>query len=256
MATKGLVILFCLLSYAAAQRWRSDGRCGPNYPAPDANPGECNPNAVDHCCSEWGWCGRETTHCICSRCVDYSLTAGGSSSGGSTSLVTSGSCPRIVTKSEWGSRATNWNVMLNLPVPKVVIHHSAGATCSTQSTCSAQVRNIQSYHMDGRGYSDIGYNFLVGNDGNVYEGRGWDRRGAHALNVNSESIGICFMGDFTGQKPTAAAIAAAKSLISCGVSLGKIRSAYSLYGHRDVGSTACPGNLLYDDVKSWGRYVG
>ncbi|CAH1239593.1 Hypp5851 [Branchiostoma lanceolatum] len=105
MATKGLVILFCLLSYVSAQRWRSDGRCGPNYPAPDANPGECNPNAVYN-------------------------KAGGSSSGGSTSLVSSGSCPRIVTKSEWGSRATNYNVMLNLPVPKA---STPGAQTSTGS---------------------------------------------------------------------------------------------------------------------------
>jgi peptidoglycan recognition protein len=31
-----------------------------------------------------------------------------------------------------------------------------------------------------QGWSDIGYNFIVGEDGNVYEGRGWTKVGAHA----------------------------------------------------------------------------
>ncbi|XP_078592912.1 peptidoglycan-recognition protein SC2-like isoform X1 [Branchiostoma floridae x Branchiostoma japonicum] len=252
MATNGLVVLFCLLSYAAAQRWRSDGRCGPNYPAPSANPGECNPNSADPCCSAWGWCGHESGHCDCSTCADYSGTAGGSVPSGSLS----GSCPRIVTRAEWGARYSSWVQYISRPVPKVVIHHSTGGTCSDQTACSAKVRGFQNYHMDSNGWGDIGYNFLVGNDGNVYEGRGWDQVGAHAYGQNSVSIGICFIGEFTNQKPNSAAITAAKSLISCGISLGKISSSYSLYGHRDVGSTACPGNKLYDDIKNWGRYVG
>jgi hypothetical protein len=39
---------------------------------------------------------------------------------------------------------------------------------------------------------------VVGEDGNVYEGRGWDNWGAHAPAYNSKSIGICIIGDFTG----------------------------------------------------------
>jgi len=65
---------------------------------------------------------------------------------------------------------------------------------------------------------DIGYNFLVGEDGNVYEGRGWDIVGAHAKNYNAESIGITFIGTFTNRIPNSVAINAAKQLISCGVS--------------------------------------
>lgn len=43
--------------------------------------------------------------------------------------------------------------------------------------------------MDVNGWSDIGYNFVVGEDGLVYEGRGWSTVGAHAPNFNSNSIG-------------------------------------------------------------------
>jgi peptidoglycan recognition protein len=59
------------------------------------------------------------------------------------------------------------------------------------------VQGFQDYHMDSNGWSDIGYNFLVGGDGNIYEGRGWERVGAHAPGYNSNSMGICFIGSFT-----------------------------------------------------------
>jgi hypothetical protein len=42
--------------------------------------------------------------------------------------------------------------------------------------------------------------FLVGQDGNVYEGRGWDNMGAHAQGeFNPISHGICFIGSFQGE---------------------------------------------------------
>lgn len=53
--------------------------------------------------------------------------------------------------------------------------------------------------MDDRQWFDIGYNFVIGEDGNVYEGRGWDYVGAHAPGYNTQSIGICVIGDFSGE---------------------------------------------------------
>jgi N-acetylmuramoyl-L-alanine amidase len=53
--------------------------------------------------------------------------------------------------------------------------------------------------MDTNGWNDIGYNFVVGEDGNIYEGRGWSNQGAHAANWNSISIGIAIIGDFTSK---------------------------------------------------------
>lgn len=44
----------------------------------------------------------------------------------------------------------------------------------------------------------LSYSFAIGGDGNIYEGRGWNRTGAHAKGWNSKSIGIVFIGDFTG----------------------------------------------------------
>lgn len=38
------------------------------------------------------------------------------------------------------------------------------------------------------------YNFLVGGDGLIYEGRGWGKKGAHTFGFNSQSVGIAFIG--------------------------------------------------------------
>lgn len=104
-----------------------------------------------------------------------------------------------MSRAEWNARAPTEINYRAVPVPFALIHHTAGTACSTQADCSQQARNVQSYEMDVKGYSDISYSFLVGEDGNVYEGRGWDRVGGHATGHNTDSIGICFFGTFTGK---------------------------------------------------------
>ena len=60
----------------------------------------------------------------------------------------------------------------------------------------------------------------------MYEGRGWDRVGAHASGYNSLSIGIAFIGTFTNRKPNTAALNAAKQLICSGVSKVRFRRSF------------------------------
>ena len=69
----------------------------------------------------------------------------------------------------------------------------------------AECRAIQNYHMDSNGWSDIGYSFLIGGDGNVYEGRGWNKVGAHTYGFNDVGYGIDFIGTFIDHNPTSAA---------------------------------------------------
>ncbi|KAF2891552.1 hypothetical protein ILUMI_14621, partial [Ignelater luminosus] len=95
----------------------------------------------------------------------------------------------------------------------------------------------------------------VGEDGNVYEGRGWGKTGAHAPDFNSKSIGICVIGTFTSKLPNAVALKAVKDLISCGVSQGKIKTGYKLLGHRQAKATECPGNKFYEEIKTWPNWT-
>lgn len=104
------------------------------------------------------------------------------------------------------------------------------------------------------GWSDIGYSFLVGEDGRIYEGRGWDRVGAHTKGYNSVALALSFMGSYMTHNPGSAALDAASAWLSCAVSKGMITSSYKLYGHRDAGSTDCPGDSLYALIRTWSHY--
>nr|QZM06961.1 peptidoglycan recognition protein 2 [Sepioteuthis lessoniana] len=157
----------------------------------------------------------------------------------------------VVTRAEWGASPPKEIVSIPMPVDIVFIHHTAMDYCYNISSCSAEMRKIQDFHMIDRGWFDIGYNYLVGEDGRVYEGRGWDREGAHTKGYNRVAVAISVMGDFTSRIPNQKALSAVQNLILCGVEQNKISENYSLFGHRDVRNTACPGDSFYRLIHSW-----
>ncbi|XP_060064599.1 peptidoglycan recognition protein 1-like [Ylistrum balloti] len=164
-------------------------------------------------------------------------------------------CPRIVTREEWGARLPSHTIGHLPEIPQYVfIHHGAGSRCHSEDECAAKVRSYQEFHMVTRGWWDIGYSFVVGEDGNVYEARGWDKIGAHTYGRNTVGIGISVIGDFRTQIPDDAALHAVIQLIACGLNTGKIQTNYIIQGHCDVVPTECPGNAFLDIIKSWPHY--
>lgn len=94
----------------------------------------------------------------------------------------------IVTRSAWNARKP-------LSVMKVAWSRRTGFMVHYSGADKDQtVRSIQDHCMDTRGFSDIDYNFLVRDDGTIYEGRGWDNRGSHCLDENTPNIGVCAIG--------------------------------------------------------------
>ncbi|KAJ8955322.1 hypothetical protein NQ318_003415 [Aromia moschata] len=164
-------------------------------------------------------------------------------------------CPQIISRSSWGAKSPRSKLSLRVnPPPWVVVHHSDTPSCTSRSACESRVKNIQSYHMDNRQWADIGYNFLIGGDGNIYEGRGWGVYGAHVPKYNSKSIGICLIGNFQASSPPSNQMEALKQLIECGEETGKLASNYHVIGHRQGGSTTCPGNSLYNKITTFSRW--
>lgn len=145
----------------------------------------------------------------------------------------------------------------------IIVHHSAGSNATTNYT--EEVRNIYLLHTQINGWNDVGYNFLIGRDGVVYEGRdgqglmdGDNVLGAHFCSQNSGTMGICLMGNFNDVQPSAASIAALDQLIGwklkkeglqpigMAVHPGSAKQLNLISGHRDgVCATECPGNNLY-----------
>ncbi|XP_004481590.1 peptidoglycan recognition protein 1 [Dasypus novemcinctus] len=161
----------------------------------------------------------------------------------------------IVSRTEWKAQPSKCTQSLKLPVRYVVVSHTAGATCNTPALCQQQARNVQHYHARTLGWCDVGYNFLIGEDGFVYEGRGWNTKGAHTGRTwNPISIGISFMGNYMERVPPAQAIQAAQSLLACGVAQGALSPNYEVKGHRDVQQTLSPGDRLYEIIQKWPHY--
>ncbi|MBO0934301.1 N-acetylmuramoyl-L-alanine amidase [Fibrella aquatilis] len=146
----------------------------------------------------------------------------------------------------------------------VVVHHSAGS--NTVADYAEEVRNIYLLHTQTNGWNDVGYNFLVGQNGLIYEGRdgqgiidGDNVLGAHFCSQNSGTMGICLMGNFNDGQPNAASLTVLEQLIgwklkkegitdpnarATHASSGKVLNLIS--GHRDGScATECPGENLY-----------
>ncbi|XP_055948297.1 peptidoglycan-recognition protein 2-like isoform X2 [Argiope bruennichi] len=82
----------------------------------------------------------------------------------------------IISRSQWSARPPSQRNSIKRPVKHVIIGHTVTPQCPNKEACSAQMRNMQNHHIN-LGWGDIGYNFVIGGDGRVYEGAGWTKEG-------------------------------------------------------------------------------
>lgn len=147
---------------------------------------------------------------------------------------------RYVEREGWGGQIVS-NVQYLDPrrVDRIFLHHTTG---EQRADKAAWVRAIQRFHIESRGWSDIAYNLLVDADGVCYVGRGLGRTGAHTRGYNSTSVAIAYLGDGSQDVPAAATRAIRRAVEDCDLWFGR---ELPVFGHRDVGNTACPGDVLY-----------
>ncbi|XP_038059250.1 peptidoglycan-recognition protein SC2-like [Patiria miniata] len=160
----------------------------------------------------------------------------------------------FVSRSDWSARSPSSTTAMSGTPDYTVVHHTATGSCSTTQTCSANMVTFQRYHMDTNDWDDIGYNFVIGGDGKVYVGRGWGTVGAHAPGYNFNSVGIAIIGNYGSSLPSSGVLCALRQLMECGVELGNLPSSYKMKAHRDVRTTECPGDALYNEIKTWSHY--
>ena len=95
---------------------------------------------------------------------------------------------------------------------------------------------------------------MIGEDRRVYEGRGWNKVGAHTFGWNKVSVSFAFMGNFHDKEADPLAIVALKGIISYGVSQGLLSTDYKMYGHRDARPTIGPGDKLYSQIQTFDHF--
>ncbi|MCL5883498.1 MAG: N-acetylmuramoyl-L-alanine amidase [Actinobacteria bacterium] len=178
--------------------------------------------------------------------------------------------PAIISRAQWGANEAymTWPPEYSQP-KKIVIHHTV--TMNGDPDPAATIRTIYYYHAVSLGWGDIGYNFLIDQQGRIYQGRSGGNGviGAHALGWNEGTIGISVLGNYSQTDINGAIYNAMVSLIIWKANLNNIDpngSGYFEYyagcnggcnptgiyapnivGHRDLAGnyTECPGNYLY-----------
>ncbi|MER7759493.1 peptidoglycan-binding protein [Streptomyces sp. NPDC097619] len=153
---------------------------------------------------------------------------------------------KIISRAQWGAKPWNGTpaTIALARRTEFFVHYDGGEPI--KRTGYAIMRAIESTHLS-QGWAGVGYNFVVDQAGNVYEGRGWTLQGAHCPNHNVSGIGvqIAIGGD---QKPTAAALAACRALYE--EACRKTGRTLAKRGHRDGIATTCPGKHLYAWVQA------
>lgn len=187
-------------------------------------------------------------------------------------VLASKGAPHVITRKQWGADET---LVRSAPgyaqkIERAVVHHTSGSNGYTKSQSASIVRGILTYHAVTRGWSDIGYNFLVDKYGQIFEGRaggvGRGVIGAHAQGFNTGTVGISTLGTYNAAAPSAAAQTAiaqiigwkgkihgfdptGRSTVTSGgsnrYSAGTQVTLNRVIGHRDVGFTDCPGDSFY-----------
>ncbi|KRT81729.1 hypothetical protein AMK59_5295 [Oryctes borbonicus] len=160
-------------------------------------------------------------------------------------------CPTIVKKRHWGGKPSKNIQYVITPLEYVIIHHTATPECHDEMDCNRRLVGMQNYHVNELGLNDITYNFLIGSNGQVYEGVGWHKVGSHSPGWNAKSVGIAFIGDFRTKVPNKKMLQAAKDLILCAVELRELKYQYKLLGARSVKKTESPGGALYQEIQNW-----
>ncbi|MDO5704053.1 MAG: N-acetylmuramoyl-L-alanine amidase [Paracoccus sp. (in: a-proteobacteria)] len=138
------------------------------------------------------------------------------------------------------------------PVEEIVVHCAATRPLWMAAVpLAAKLAEIRRWHMQERGWSDIGYHYVIDRDGEHVPGRPINRIGAHVVGRNQGTIGICLLGGYEAAASdrfqdhyTPAQDAALRALIG---DISRRTRIKRISGHNDHAATACPGF----DVGKW-----
>ncbi|MEZ5091568.1 FG-GAP-like repeat-containing protein [Nocardioides sp.] len=180
--------------------------------------------------------------------------------------------PKIFSRAQWGADESirEKSALHYYEVHAGFVHHTVNANSYTRAEVPALIRGIYAYHVRVRGWSDIGYNFLVDRFGRIWEGRygGVDRPvvGAHTLGYNDYSFAMSAIGNYETTRPSQAVLKAYGRLFAWKLSLHGVDASSThqqvgptvfraINGHRDAAATACPGKYLYAKLPTIRQYA-
>jgi len=158
-----------------------------------------------------------------------------------------GPLPGVMGRSQWTSRgvarAGDINPMNG--VRRITVHHDGMPPVAMRSVgdVGGRIEQIRQSHVSGRGWADIGYHYVVDQQGRVWEGRNIRFQGAHVKDQNENNLGILVLGNFDRQQPTASQIQALDRFVAAQMQRYRI-NLRDVRTHQERAPTECPGRNL------------
>ena len=172
--------------------------------------------------------------------------------------------PTIRSRDDWGADESigSTDPAIEDEATAAIVHHTAGANDYDAEDVPAILRGIHTFHVEGQGWDDVGYNMFADKYGRLWEGRagGLSKAvvGAHAAGYNTGTFGISVLGTFESKAPPQKTLDAVSGAIAWKLSLSGTSAdakttiagerMRTVIGHRDVGSTSCPGDAFYAEL--------
>jgi len=180
--------------------------------------------------------------------------------------------PSIKTRAQWGAdESIRTCTPSSATLKAATIHHAASANGYSQSQVPSIIRSFYAYHVKSNGWCDVGYNFLVDRFGQAWEGRYGSLSktvvGAHASGFNTGTVGVSMIGNYDTVATPAAMVETVAAVVAWRFSLagidpkgtarlvsgasgikypkGSTVTLPTIFAHRDVGYTTCPGQYGY-----------
>ncbi|XP_071451069.1 uncharacterized protein [Hetaerina americana] len=165
----------------------------------------------------------------------------------------------LISRNEWGAKKPT------KPLPKIeyraayIIIYEGGERCFTPEDCESRVRAEQEQQLPT--YGDVIDNFYIGDDGYVYEGRGFNTKPLWDIDLRNEKsnlfgteiVTVKFFGNFQSDRPSEKAIGAFKLLANGGF---WATDDYKLYSLRDVyNNSQFLGDGFYDIARKWNAWA-
>ena len=155
-------------------------------------------------------------------------------------------------RSDWTSAAPVVSKLDPMGQPtRITVHHEGDASWRAgPQVVASHLAKVRTCHMKpqsdgGLGAGDIGYHYIIDCSGEVWEGRPMAYQGAHAGNfwLNKGNIGVCVLGNYDRQPVNANAKTSLRRLLQTLMRRYNV-GADSIYTHRELKSTECPGRNL------------
>ncbi len=191
-----------------------------------------------------------------------------------TAVIAAGQPPTVIGRAQWGADelVRCGNRPFNQGIRAAVVHHTGESNDYQPQDSAAIVQSIYAYHTQILGWCDIAYNALVDKYGQVFEGRAGALtgpvQGDHTGGFNRDTWGVAMIGNFDDVAPTPIQLHTVARLLGWRLGLDRVdpkgtvtlasaggpdtnfpvdatATLPTIFSHRDVGATDCPGNVAY-----------